>query len=98
MCHDCFYTFIGLWMLISGFLFPPWVFNQIVSGAILFGVAAWACIDFGQWLDCAVAVIGAWGIVAEWIFSGKPRIVRANAVASGAFVILASFWPFNFLR
>jgi len=94
MCHDCFYNFIGLWMLVSGFLIPTFWINQIVTGFILSGLAVWAGVDFGQPLDWAVAAVGAWFIVAGRLLAGRTQVVRANAMACGLFAIGASFWPF----
>ncbi len=94
MCHDCFYTFIGVWMLISGFLLPSVWINQIVTGLVLSILAVWAGLEFGQPLDWAVAAVGVWFSAAGRIFAPRTQVLRANAVLCGLFAIGASFFPF----
>lgn len=98
MCHDCFYGFIGLWFLISAIVLPSSskinLVNHIVSGVVLAGLAGWAGITYGKWLDWAVAVIGIWHILVGFMFASNPRFCLINSIASSLLVILASFWPF----
>lgn len=100
MCHDCFYGFIGLWLLISAFVTTPFPMvsqvSSMVSGAILAGLAAWAGATYGKWMDWAVAAAGTWLVFSGAVLSAYPRFNRINALASGLLVILASFWPFVF--
>lgn len=100
MCHDCFYGFIGLWLLISAFVTAPIqkanLVSSIVCGAVLAGLAAWAGVTYGKWLDWAVATAGAWLFFSGAALSAYPRFNRINTLATGLLVILGSFWPFVF--
>jgi hypothetical protein len=100
MCHDCFYGFIGLWLLLSVLAIAPYprsnLVNHLLAGVILVGLAGWAGFTYGKWLDWTVSAVGAWLILSGFLFATIPRISRINCVASGLFLILASFWPFYF--
>ena len=100
MCHDCFYGFIGLWLLISAFVTAPIqqanLVSSIVCGTVLAGLAAWAGATYGQWMDWAVAAAGAWLVFSGAVLCAYPRFSRINALATGLVVILVSFWPFVF--
>jgi hypothetical protein len=98
MCHDCSYGFIGLWFLISAFVLTSSpkinLVNHVVTGAVLAGLACWAGVGYGKWLDWTVAAIGAWLILSGFLFNSNSRYSRINSSAAGVFVILAGFWPF----
>ena len=100
MCHDCFYGFIGLWLLISAFvtasIHKANLVSNVVSGAILVGLAAWAGTAYGKWMDWAIASLGAWLIFTGAVLSSYPSFSRINALCAGLLTLLASFWPFVF--
>ena len=96
MCHDCAYTFIGLWMLISSICFPGYRINDILAGAVLAAMAGWAGVEFGRHLDWAVAVAGLLYLSAGKVLAQNPIVLRVSSIACGLFAIAASFWPFYF--
>jgi hypothetical protein len=100
MCHDCFYGFLGLWILISALVTAPIplanLISNILSGAILVGLAAWAGATYGKWMDWAVAAVGAWLVFSGAVLSSDPRFNQINTMVAGLLVLFASFWPFYF--
>ena len=100
MCHDCFYGFIGLWLLISALVIAPLpkasLVSNMICGAVLAGLAAWAGIVYGKWMDWVVAALGVWLIFSGAALASFPRLNRINALATGLLIILGSFWPFVF--
>jgi hypothetical protein len=101
MCHDCFYGFIGLWLLISAFVTAPIykanLVSSIVCGVVLAGLATWGGgATCGKWMDWAVAAAGAWLVFSGAVLSSYPRFSRINALIAGIIVLIASFWPFVF--
>ena len=100
MCHDCFYGFIGLWIVISAFVMAPIhrgnLVSNIISGAVLAGLAAWAGATYGKWMDWAVAAVGVWLIFSGAVLSSYPSFSRINALSAGLLALFASFWPFVF--
>jgi hypothetical protein len=89
---------LGLWMVIS-----PWVlayqaqtrpmWNSIVLGVLIAGVAVYALFQVFAWEEWANVVFGGWLVVSPWFLGFSDLfVVMLNTVIVGAIVAAMALW------